>query len=83
VSENSYVELWGVVMITQNYQTVIPAYGRDYKNKAEVETDFRAGKDFQMQSLTSSGYCSIRDFQKGVIVNVRYSKLTKVLPLKV
>lgn len=70
--------------ITENYCTVIPAYGRDYKSQAEVKSDFLAGKDFQMQSIThGSGYCSIRDFESGVTVNVRYAKLAKVLPIKV
>jgi len=70
--------------ITENYQTVIPAYGRDYKNKAEVAADFKNGKDFQLQSLRyGRGYCSIRDFAPGVVVNVRYARLTKVLPIKV
>jgi hypothetical protein len=71
-------------MITDNYTTVVPAYGRDYKSKAEVLTDFRAGKDFQMQSIQhGTGYCSIKDFAPGVTVNIRYKRLTMVLPVKV
>lgn len=70
-------------MITENYQTVVPAYGRDYKSKAEVLTDWKAGKDFQLQTPFESGYCSIRDFAPGVTVNIRYKKLSMVLPVKV
>lgn len=70
-------------MITENYSTVIPAYGRDYKSKAEVAADFFAGKDFQLQTPFSSDYCSIRDFAPGVTVNLRYKRLTMVYPVKV
>jgi hypothetical protein len=28
------------------YLTLVPAYGRDYKSKAEVQRDLDAGKDF-------------------------------------
>lgn len=66
-------------MITENYVEISPAYDRDYKNKAAVEADFRAGKDFKMESIQYGGtYCSINDFAKGVKVNLRYAKLTKV-----
>ena len=63
-------------MITEDYRVLTPAYSRDYKNKNEVEKDFRDGKDF-IDAITGR-YCSIRDFQKGVIVNIRYWKLTKI-----
>ena len=33
--------------------TVIPAYGRDYKNKKAVLTDYNANKDFVIQDISS------------------------------
>lgn len=48
-----------------------PAYGRDYKSKAEVITALKSGVDFK----TCSGqYCSLRDFPNQNI-EVRYNKL--------
>lgn len=72
-------------MITQNYLTISPAYGRDYKNRAEAAKAFEVGKDFVMESLTGGGgtYCSVRDFATGVIVCVRYAKKQKVVVTKV
>lgn len=70
-------------MITQN-ATLAPAYGRDYKSLDTVTVDFLAGKDFKMASLGHGGtYCSIRDFQPGVVVTLRYNKLTKATTVKV
>lgn len=65
-------------MITQDYQVLTPVYGRDYKNKLAVETDFRNGKDFVLNSLGDQTYCSIKDFNPGVKVNLRYKKLMSV-----
>lgn len=71
-------------MITQNYCELLPAYGRDYKNRNDVETDFRNGKDFEMATIGTGGtYCSIRDFAVGTYVNLRYAKHTKVAVIKV
>jgi len=59
--------------ITENYVSIVPAYGRDYKNKQSAEQDFRAGKDFQIQHFNyPQTYCSIHDFEKGVKVELRY-----------
>lgn len=63
------------------YQTLTPAYGRDYKNAKDVEADFRAGKDFLLQP--SNRPCSIRDFAPGATANLRYKKLQSVKPVKV
>lgn len=52
-------------MITENYKTIVPAYGRDYTSKAKAELDFREGKDFDLRDFNSSGYCSIKDFAPG------------------
>lgn len=57
-----------------------PAYGRDYKSKAEVEKDFLDGKDFQ---TCAGSYCSARDFPPGTEITVRYAKLRKVHILRI
>lgn len=56
--------------------TLTPAYGRDYNSKAAVIADFKAGKDFEANSPTASGKCSILDFPAGTQLNLRYRKLT-------
>lgn len=52
------------------------AYGRDYRNRAELEKDFRDGKDFQ---CTNGQMCTIRDFKKGTVVSFRYAQLRKAV----
>ena len=53
------------------YFVVIPAYGRKYKNKQEVERDFESGKDFRI--AVTGQYMSIRDLKKTDIVEIHYS----------
>lgn len=65
------------------YQTVTPAYGRDYRSKAEVQADWDADKDFILQSFNGSGYVNRQDFAPGATVNIRYSQLRKVAVIKV
>ncbi len=65
------------------YQTITPAYGRDYKSKAEAIADFDAGKDFILQSYNGSGYVSKSDFSPGATANIRYGQLRKVAVYKV
>lgn len=65
-------------MITQDYTTLVPAYGRDYKSKAAVLADFLAGKDFTLCTPMGQTYCSIRDFAPNVRVNLHYKKLTMI-----
>lgn len=58
--------------------TVTPAYGRDYKNKAEALADWDAGKDFRETSTgryTDKSYCASKDYK----VIIRYGKLMKTL----
>ena len=69
-------------MITQNYQTVSGAYGRDYTSGKAAEADFRAGKDFVLRSINGEGYVSVSDFAPGVTVNIRYRRDTQVKPVK-
>lgn len=65
--------------------TLIPAYGRDYKSRAAVIADFDANKDFVTVGYGSGGNTNKQDLlDMGVVsVNIRYAKLTKVLPLYV
>lgn len=37
-------------LLTEDWLEVSPAYGKDYKNKKEVEAGWHAGHDFQIQS---------------------------------
>lgn len=41
--------------------TLIPAFGKDYKSRAEVILALNAGTDFTIQTYNFSGYCSIED----------------------
>lgn len=70
-------------MITQDYQVLTPAYGRDYKNQRAVKQDFLDGQDFVLNSPMGVTYCSIRDFAPNVLVNLRYRKLTQVTSVRV
>lgn len=63
--------------------TLTPTYGRDYKSQAAVIAAFREGKDFDANSPTASGKCSIRDFPVGTTVTLRYKKLTMAVLYKI
>ena len=65
------------------YQTLTPAYGRDYRNKADAIADFDAGKDFILQTFGASGYVSQEDFAPGATANIRYAQLRKVAIVRV
>lgn len=66
--------------------TLSPAYGRDYKSKAAVLADFEANKDFLVEDITDR-YCgepvNREQILRGTRVNIRYSRLTKVVSLVV
>ena len=62
------------------WHVATPAYGRDYKSGKEVKADWVAGKDFQMQ--LSGQYFTATDITKGDSVEIRFSKLTKLVVLK-
>lgn len=65
--------------------TLVPAYGRDYKSREEVEGAFEAGKDFQLASIFHGlrNYVSRKDFEPGDFVKLRYRQLTSVCVYKV
>lgn len=58
------------------YITVSPAYGVDYKNKSNAVQDWRAGKDFVLESNIERGgtYCSNRDFPANSKITIRYDR---------
>jgi len=64
------------------YLSAVPAYGRDYKSQKAVLADWNAGKDFYVEDMRWSGYVSKGDLGNGVVLNIRYDKLRKVLPVK-
>ena len=53
-----------------------PAYGRDYKNKADVTAAFEAGKDFNGDYQMGFALCNKSDIAKGSKVVLRYRKNT-------
>lgn len=65
-----------------NHLTLTPAYGRDYRSKAGVLDDWKAGKDFRSVGIHGTGYINRADVEKispPVDVNIRYQKLSRVL----
>ena len=62
--------------------TLSPAYGRDYRSKAEIIKDFEAGKDFFVEGYGGSGYASIRDLPDGTY-QLRYKQLRQVAVVKI
>lgn len=66
------------------YVTVVPAYGRDYKSKAEALRDWNEGKDFMIASVgpDDGRYVSKVDAPPEWRINIRYCKLTKIVPVR-
>lgn len=60
-----------------------PSYGRDYKNKADVEAAFRAGKDFDGDFQLGFKPINIEAFAPGSVCMLRYASNTKVHVVKV
>jgi len=62
--------------------TLIPAYGREYKSKKEVEADFNADKDFIICEFANpyNGKPANKSDLKNVVkqVTIRYGNLRKV-----
>lgn len=67
-----------------SFSELLPAFGRDYRSAKDAKADFLAGKDWQLASLFAGGrYCSIRDFEAGTPVLLRYANAAKVCAVKV
>lgn len=66
--------------------TLTPAYGRDYKSKAEVLADFNANKDFVIADIfhpNSGAYANKADLQGNErTINIRYKRLTQIVVIK-
>jgi hypothetical protein len=63
-----------------SYLVVIPAYGRDYKNKAQVLEAWKAGKDFEIMGILKHGrYVNIHDKPASVSLQVRYGGNLKTM----
>ena len=64
---------------------VLPAYGRDYKNKKEILNDYLANKDFQVSQVTNHPYLNKSDCLKMGIacLIIRYSSLKKTASINV
>lgn len=68
--------------------TLLPAYGRDYRNKASIQADLDGNKDFILSDMTSPWDGKPINRQDLVTegirsVRVRYAKLRRVAELKV
>lgn len=70
-------------LFSQNYAVLVPAYGRDYKNKAEVLKDFDAQKDFILQNFNGSTFINKQQIKEGTKVQIRYKKLQSVMIVEV
>jgi hypothetical protein len=69
--------------ITTPYMELQPAYGRDYKSQKEAIDAFQKGKDWTGDITVGFALCSVRDFEKGTPVTLRYKKNTKIAVTKV
>jgi len=71
-------------LMSDNYATLTPAYGRDYKSGKEAEAALRAGNDFVLvQRGGRSTLINVEQIKPGTTVNLRYKRLTAVKPVKV
>jgi phosphoglycolate phosphatase-like HAD superfamily hydrolase len=62
--------------------TLVPAYGRDYSNKADVQAAYAAGLDFINVGYNGNGQLINRTQVEALgasWVNIRYGRLRKVL----
>ena len=65
------------------YLTLLPAYGRDYKNKKLIIEDLNSNKDFIESS--SNSYINKQQFKELNIssFNVRYDSQRKITNIKI
>ena len=75
-SHRSIIEVYQLKGVNM-WLELIPAYGRDYKNQAEVKEAWKRGDDFQ---VPYGPYCNKADAEReGANVIIRYNKLMKVV----
>lgn len=65
------------------YYELSPAYGRDYKNKADVTAAFNDNKDFMGDYQLGFSLVNKEQIPVGSTVMLRYARQTKVTPVKV
>ena len=68
------------------YVTLVPAYGRDYKNKKEVQTDWDADKDFLINDMShpyNGKYINKPQASKGDTMMIRFKQLRNVHVIKI
>ncbi len=59
--------------MSYRWLTAVPAYGRDYRTKAEVLAAWNAGRDFRITAPHAGGtYVNKDDLPPNVILVVRY-----------
>jgi hypothetical protein len=68
-----------------NYQSAVPAYGRDYPSKAKLLVDWQAGRDFRLEP--QGQLFSIRDAAAlraagTIVLNIRYRGLREICIIK-
>jgi hypothetical protein len=63
--------------------TLLPAYGRDYKRKADIASDLNANKDFYISGISPALINKEQLINEGMkTVVVRYNNQRKVTSLK-
>jgi hypothetical protein len=69
--------------LTPVIPTLLPAYGRDYKRKADIATDLNANKDFLISGINSALINKEQLVSEGMTtVVVRYGSQRKVTSFK-
>ena len=65
------------------YLSAIPAFGRDYKTKKQVQEAWTAGHDFVLQGFIENGrYINKQDLKTHETLNIRYKNLTQVCVIR-
>ena len=68
------------------FKTLIPAYGRDYRSAKAAKECFLSGNDWIIADITDpydGKPCSVRDFEPGTGITLRYKKLASLTVVKV
>lgn len=70
-----------------SFITCVPAYGKDYKSKKEVQAAWDEGKDFLINQIGyryDGSYINKNDTNtNGLTLNIRYKNLTQVHVIKI
>lgn len=67
------------------YLELSPSYGRDYKSGKEVQQAWDEGKDFTIETMgpDSGRQINKQDATPGMVLNIRYKRLTQIKVIKV